>query len=52
MLSVPDPFMYVRWVISIALLYGVYTEAGIWTVIAIGLIYIGSEVELHVGKQT
>lgn len=28
----------IRWVLTIALLYGVYTETGPWTAIALGLL--------------
>ena len=35
----------IRCLISLALTYGVYTEAGIWTSISVLLIFIWSEAE-------
>jgi hypothetical protein len=32
-----------RWILSALLVYGVFTETGIWTAIAIGLIVIAIE---------
>ena len=34
-----------RWIASIALLYGAYTETGIWTVIVLGLITLHLEIQ-------
>lgn len=34
----------IRWVANVALLYGVYTETGVWTVIAITLGLLGIEI--------
>lgn len=33
----------IRWILTAALLYGVYTETGIWTAISIFLIFAGFE---------
>ena len=34
-----------RWTFTIALIYGVYTETRVWTMIAFGLIAIKTEIE-------
>jgi len=33
-----------RWLILLLILRNVYDEAGIWTVIAFGVVYVGAEV--------
>ncbi len=34
----------IRIILTLALIYGVYTEAGIWTAVSLGLIFAGFEV--------
>lgn len=36
----------VRIILSLLLIYGVYTETGIWTTIAVGLFFVDSEISL------
>jgi hypothetical protein len=40
-----------RWIMSLALLYGVYTETGMWTTIVLFLILSGQELDYYVRRH-
>ena len=42
---------YVRIILSLLLLYGVYTETGVWTTVAMGLILIETEISGYAKKH-
>jgi len=42
---------YIRWILSILLVYGIYTETGIWTMIAFILIVGENEVKTLVKEH-
>lgn len=35
--------LIIRWTLTVALLYGIYTETGPWTTLALGLVFLCSE---------
>lgn len=44
-------YTVVRWFLLTILLYGVYTEAGLWTVVALFLLFLNIEIVNHVRRQ-
>ncbi len=38
---------YIRWVLSVALLYGVYTETGPWTTLALAFVMLSFEINAY-----
>jgi hypothetical protein len=45
-------FAILRWVLMAWLLYGVYTETGIWTTVALGMIMATKEVEVYLMRRS
>ena len=43
---------WIRWIFTLALLYGVYTETGIWTTISLTCVFAMSEVRNEIAKRT
>ena len=41
----------VRYLLSLVLVYGVYTEAGVWTAASVFLIFAGMEVHLLTDRK-
>ena len=38
---------YIRWVLTLGLIYGAYTETGIWTAISLLLIFLSIEIQVY-----
>jgi len=36
---------YIRWVLTLMMLYGIYTETGPWTTLAFFLIFVAIEIQ-------
>jgi len=41
----------IRYVLTMALLYGAYTETGIWTTVSLLLLFIGFEVQGQLDRR-
>lgn len=37
--------LYIRWILTLIIMYGIYTETGIFTTIFCGLVALASEIE-------
>jgi hypothetical protein len=44
--------LIVRIILTCALLYGVYTETGIWTTLTLGLVFISSEIQGYILQRS